>query len=106
MRWTGILQRLEAEHAYDPACYRPGGCAAAIEVVASRITARRFNPSFPATFPHYLQKAIWHFSAETGQDVCNGNYIDDNEPCASPACRFSADCGQVTLRPSHKAAET
>jgi hypothetical protein len=58
MHRTGILRRLEADHAYGAACYRPGGCAEIIEGVASRIDARRFNPSFPAIFPYYVQIAI------------------------------------------------
>jgi hypothetical protein len=30
---TGILHRLDAEHTYGMACYRPGGCASVIEAL-------------------------------------------------------------------------
>ena len=48
---TGILARFNANHLYGAACYRPGGCAEIIQVVAERIDARQFNPCFPQTFP-------------------------------------------------------
>lgn len=98
MHRTGILRRLRAEHAYGPACYRPNGCAEIIETVASRIDARQLSPSFPATFPRYLQKAIWHFCAQSGLGICNGNQIDDSQPCANRACPLSADCRWIPLR--------
>jgi len=44
---TGILHRFGAEHAYGSACYRRGGCAEIIEIVAERIDASAFNPTFP-----------------------------------------------------------
>jgi hypothetical protein len=97
---TGILAELGADHAYGPACYRPGGCAEIIEQIASRIDARQFNPSFPATFPRHIQKAIWHFCAQAGQDICNGNQIDDARACANCDCCLSADCQRVALRPA------
>ena len=56
---TGSLRRLDAEHAYGPACYRSGGCASIIEETARRIDARQFCPDGPAFFPRLLQKAIW-----------------------------------------------
>ncbi|WP_407522715.1 hypothetical protein [Methylobacterium oryzisoli] len=98
---TGILQRLDAEHAYGPACFRPGGCAEIIETVANRIDARQFNASFPAAFPRYLQKAIWVFCAESGMGICNGNQIDDSQPCGSQNCRLSPDCRRIALRPAN-----
>jgi hypothetical protein len=100
MHRTGILKELGAEHAYGPACYRPGGCAEIVEQVATRIDARQFNPSFPASFPRHLQKAIWHFCSQAGQNICNGNQIDDRHPCASPSCCLSGDCRRIALRPA------
>ena len=47
---TGILQRLNAGHAYGPACYRPGACAEIIELVAQRIDAREFNRNIRRPF--------------------------------------------------------
>ncbi|WP_407530377.1 hypothetical protein [Methylobacterium oryzisoli] len=95
---TGILHRLDAEHAYGPACYQSGGCAEIIEAVASRIDARQFNPAFPAVFPRYLQKAIWAFCAENGLGICNGNRIDDSHSCADHTCCLSSNCHRIALR--------
>ena len=69
---TGILQRLDASHAYGPACYRPGGCAEIIETVAQRIDARQFHRSHPQTFPRFVQLAIWEYCSQDGLDICNG----------------------------------
>ncbi len=44
---TGILGRFIATHPYGPACYRRGGCADAIRLIASQLDARQFNRSFP-----------------------------------------------------------
>ena len=78
---TGILRRLGAEHPYGDACYRPGGCAKVIEHLARQADAREFNPSFPATFPRFVQHAIWLFCAAGGRDICNGNRVDDRSAC-------------------------
>jgi hypothetical protein len=80
---TGILHRFGAEHAYGSACYRRGGCAEIIEIVAERIDASAFNPTFPAVFPRFVQHAIWRYCARSGLDVCNGNRINDRERCAN-----------------------
>jgi hypothetical protein len=98
MHRTGILQELGAEHAYGPACYRPGGCAEIIEQVSTRIDARQFNPSFPARFPQHVQKALWHFCSQAGQDICNGNLTDDSRSCTNQSCRIAGDCRRTTLR--------
>ncbi len=52
---TGILARFKAAHSYGPGCYRPGGCADIVRLVASQIDARQFNRSFPAVFPRFVQ---------------------------------------------------
>jgi hypothetical protein len=98
MHRTGILRELGAEHAYGAACYRPGGCAEIIEQVSTRIDARQFNPSFPASFPRHVQKAIWHFCSQAGQNICNGNQIDDSRSCSNQSCRIADDCRRVALR--------
>jgi hypothetical protein len=100
MHRTGILRELGAEHAYGSACYRPEGCAEIIEQVATRIDARQFNPSFPALFPRHVQKAIWHFCSQAGQNVCNGNQIDDSRSCTNQSCRIARDCRRIALRPA------
>jgi hypothetical protein len=95
---TGILRRLSAEHAYGLACYRPGGCATITRFIAAQIDAREFNASFPALFPRFVQTAIWAYCASNGLDVCNGNRIDDRQPCANAHCQLFRSCDHVSLR--------
>ncbi|MDX7950500.1 hypothetical protein P7D22_04825 [Lichenihabitans sp. Uapishka_5] len=93
---TGCLHDLAAEHAYGRGCYAPGGCAEVI-AAAERIDARRFCPGGPTVFPRLLQRAVWVFCAAEGHDACNGNRIDDAQPCAQGECPVSA-CRRVPLR--------
>jgi hypothetical protein len=95
---TGILARLKVNHLYGAACYRPGGCADIIQAVAERIDARQFNPTFPQTFPRFVQHAIWQYCAQDGLDVCNGNRINDARRCESKDCRVRLMCDRVVLR--------
>jgi hypothetical protein len=95
---TGILARFNGNHSYGSACYRPGGCAHIIAAVAARIDARQFNPSFPQTFPRFVQYAVWRYCSRSGLDVCNGNRIDDNKRCANLDCRVRLMCDRVALR--------
>jgi hypothetical protein len=94
----GVLQRFNANHGYGAACYRPGGCAEIIQVVAEHIDARQFNPSYPKTFPRFVQHAIWRYCSQNGLDVCNGNRIDDNRRCENKDCRAWLMCDRVVLR--------
>jgi hypothetical protein len=100
---TGILARFNANHLYGAACCRSGGCADIIAAVADRIDARQFNPGFPATFPRFVQHAIWRYCSQSGLDVCNGNRIIDAQRCDNPDCRVRLMCDRVVLR---KATET
>ena len=95
---TGILQRFSANHLYGAACYRSGGCADIIQAVAERIDARQFNPTFPQTFPRFVQYAIWQYCSQSGFDVCNGNRIDDNKRCENRDCRVRLMCDRIALR--------
>ena len=95
---TGILARFNANHLYGAACYRPGGCADIIQAVAERIDARQFNPTFPQTFPRFVQHAIWQYCSQSGLDVCNGNRIDDARRCDNMDCRVRLMCDRVALR--------
>jgi hypothetical protein len=95
---TGILHRFDAKHAYGLACYRPGGCADIIQVVAEQIDARQFNASFPKTFPRFVQHAIWQYCSLSGLDVCNGIRIDDSSRCENKDCRVRLMCDRVPLR--------
>src|SRR5258708_11904544 len=78
---TGILRRFRAEHNYGIACYQPGGCADIIQIVAERIDARQFNPSFPSVFPRFVQHAIWRYCRQSGPHVCKRHRIYDSPPC-------------------------
>jgi hypothetical protein len=95
---TGVLRRFEAEHLYGPRCYRGGGCADIIEMVADRIDARQFNPRFRKTFPRFVQHGIWRYCAENGLDVCNGNRINDDTRCGNIYCQVRGMCDRVALR--------
>ena len=94
---TGILGRLNAAHPYGPACYQSGGCAEIIERIAESIDAREFNPEFPATFPRFVQTAIWRYCAQDGFDVCNGNRIEDTQSCNNVYCRLYGSCDRIPL---------
>jgi hypothetical protein len=94
---TGILQRFEAEHSYGSACYRPRGCAEAIEIVAREIDASQFDRRFPEMFPRFVQYAIWRYCSQQGLDVCNGNQIDDRKRCKNVECALYPNCDRITL---------
>lgn len=95
---TGILRRLDAEHAYGPACYGAERCVGIIGLIAAEIDARQFNRSFPRIFPRFVQHAIWRYCAGSGLDICNGNNIDDRMPCENSTCRLYGDCDRLALR--------
>jgi hypothetical protein len=94
---TGILHRFGADHAYGSACYRRGGCAEIIEIVAERIDASAFNPTFPAVFPRFVQHAIWRYCARSSLNVCNGNRIDDRKSCENVYCQIHNICDRIVL---------
>src|SRR6202048_3399523 len=95
---TGILHRFNANHLYGAACYRPGVCADIIQAVAEHIDARQFNPTFPQTFPRFVQYAVWRYCSQSGLDVCNGNRINDVQCCDNLDCRLRPMCDRVALR--------
>lgn len=99
---TGTLRRFGAEHPYGPRCYGPGGCASIIRGLSDRIDARAFNPAFPASFPRFVQFAIWRLCSTSELDQCNGNRIDDRRRCMNIGCPAFSDCDRVVLRPTHK----
>jgi hypothetical protein len=94
---TGILDRLDASHAYGLACYRPHGCADIIRSVSVEIDARQFNRSFPQIFPRFVQNAIWRYCAQSYFGICNGNRIDDRQPCQNGHCRLYWLCDRKPL---------
>jgi hypothetical protein len=95
---TGILRRLCADHPYGDRCYRAGGCAGILGLLAANIDARQFNSAFPATFPRFVQSAIWRYCAENGLDVCNGNRIADDTRCDNGHCQLFRRCDRIALR--------
>jgi hypothetical protein len=94
---TGILRRFGADHAYGSACYDRGNCVDVIEAVAGQIDARAFNSAFPPRFPRFIQHAVWHYCADQGFDVCNGNRIDDRKSCTNNYCRLYSICDRIRL---------
>ncbi len=95
---TGILAQFKAAHPYGPGCYRPGGCADIIRLVASQIDARQFNRSFPEVFPRFVQFAVWRYCSQQGFDVCNGNRLDDRHRCQNRHCRLHGICDRIRLK--------
>jgi len=95
---TGILARFKAAHPYGPGCYRPGGCAEIVRLVASQIDAREFNRGFPQVFPRFVQLAIWRYCSQQGFDICNGNRLDDRQRCQNRHCRLYRICDRIGLK--------
>jgi hypothetical protein len=91
---TGILSAFEANHAYGPQCYQPNGCAEIIRLAAARIDARTFNSAYPATFPTFIQNALWRYCAADALDICNANNIDDNKVCDQTDCAIFDKCSK------------
>jgi hypothetical protein len=96
---TGILRRFDAQHAYGPACYRSNGCADVITQISARIDARHTNSKYPATFPRFVQHAIWRYCAQLELDVCNSNRIEDRKRCGNRGCLLFNLCDRVALQP-------
>ena len=94
---TGILQRLGALHPYGSACYKANGCADIIRRVSSQLDARQFNPAFPRDFARFVQHAVYRYCAQSGLNTCNGNRIDDRQPCANGQCRLYWQCDRKPL---------
>lgn len=99
---TGILTGLGVTHPYGQACYRPGGCADVLFGIAAGIDARRFNPTFPKTFPRLIQRSIWRYCAEAGLNICNGNKIDDRQRCENADCAIYGRCLRLALHAEPK----
>ena len=95
---TGILSQCGLTHAYGALCYAPNGCSDIIRQVATKIDARSFNPQFPKTFPRFVQHAIWRYCAADGMNVCNGNRINDRQPCQNLYCQLYRSCSKKQLK--------
>jgi hypothetical protein len=97
---TGISSTCGVEHAYGVKCYRPAGCADIIRRLSHRIDARQFEATFPEAFPRFVQHSLWRYCASEGLNVCNGNQIDDRQPCQTRHCIAFAKCARKPLKPS------
>ena len=95
---TGILEGCATPHIYGAACYAPNGCAELIRLVAKRIDCSSFSRSFPASFPRFVQHAIWRYCAADGLDICNGNRISDRESCRNRYCSLVQKCSRKPLK--------
>lgn len=98
---TGILGKLGCEHPYGLRCYGTDGCRDVVAAAAMRIDARDYNPAFPATFPRFVQHAIWSFCAQGGLSECNGNRIDDRFACTRQECVLVDLCEKRALHPQN-----
>ncbi|WP_062014874.1 hypothetical protein [Aureimonas sp. AU4] len=94
---TGVLRRFDADHAYGPRCYAPGGCSDLIRGLAKRVDARQFNADFPACFPRFVQFAMYRLCSTQEINLCNGVRIDDRDRCRNVACPVFTDCDRVAL---------
>jgi hypothetical protein len=94
---TGILHRFDAGHTYGAACYRLGGCADILRRVSGQIDARRFNAANPSNFPRFVQHALWQYCAADGNNVCNGNTIEDKKSCSNIYCILYNICSRISL---------
>jgi hypothetical protein len=94
---TGVLRRFSADHLYGPGCYAPGGCSDLFRGLAQRIDARQFNPTFPASFPRFIQFGIWRLCSTSELRHCNGLSIDDRARCQNDACPAFQLCDRIPL---------
>jgi hypothetical protein len=92
------LERCGLPHSYGAGCYAPGGCAEIIRMVAARIDCSSFSQSFPASFPRFVQHAIWRYCAADGLNVCNGNKIRDDRACRNRYCSVFQRCSRKSLK--------
>ena len=95
---TGILRRLDAEHAYGPLCYESGFCAEILTDISSVIDARQFNREFPNDFPRFVQHAIWRFCAIDEWNVCNSIKVRDGKRCMNRWCVLFQNCDRVMIQ--------
>jgi hypothetical protein len=98
MHRTGVLADFGAPHAYGLGCYAPGGCADIIRSISAEIDASAFNRRFPRIFPRFVQHAIWRYCAGDGLNICNGNQIDDRNPCEMSFCQLFKICRKTPLK--------
>lgn len=94
---TGVLSRANADHLYGPQCYASGGCSDLLRIIDANIDSRQFNSKFPKSFPRFVQKAIWYYCAAEGENVCNGNKVNNASRCSYIDCRMFDECDRVSV---------
>ena len=95
---TGILKYYDVSHKYNGAkCYRNDGCIKVIDNISKLIDCRKFNSDYPRYFPRFIQHSLWHYCCESGDNICNGNAIDDDYPCENESCFFYSKCEKISL---------
>ncbi len=99
---SGILQRQGCQHVYGSACYGESGCAKLLLSLSRAIDMRRYHHTFPQPFPRFVQTAIWRYCAASGENICNGNQIDDSRRCRNKLCNLQSFCSRIALRPGMK----
>ena len=77
---TGILGLYENNHKYGPRCHTENGCLGVVEDLALKIDCRKFNRSYPAYFPRFIQSRLWWYCAKDGVNVCNLNKCREGKP--------------------------
>jgi hypothetical protein len=98
LRRTGILAAFNAGHAYGPKCYQQDGCSEILRLIAARIDARCFDPTYPANFPRFIQHALWRYCAADALNVCNANNIDDRKYCDNNDCIIFNQCSRKPIK--------
>lgn len=98
MHRSGILERHDCEHTYGPGCYGEKGCAKLLLSLSRGIDMRRYHHAFPQPFPRFVQIAIWRYCTASGENICNGNQIDDRKRCRNELCNLQSFCERIALR--------
>lgn len=102
MHRSGILKRHGCEHLYGAGCYGDQGCAKLLLSLSRGIDMRRYHHAFPQPFPRFVQTAIWRYCAASGENICNGNQIDDSRRCRNDVCNLQSFCERIALRRGSK----
>jgi hypothetical protein len=102
MHRSGILRRHGCDHLYGPGCYSDAGCARLLLSLSRGIDMRRYHHAFPQPFPRFVQTAIWRYCAASGENICNGNMIDDDHRCQNDGCDLQSFCARIRLRKRQK----
>jgi hypothetical protein len=94
---TGILRYYRHEHIYGDSCSKK--CGEALSIISKKIDAREYDKNYPKLFPRFIQHSIWRFCAKDGENICNGNNINDTTSCMrDDICKLYNLCDKVALK--------